>query len=166
MKHFSCLTALCVGLLLVSGCSKPDSSSSAVATASTASAVATGLPAPCSLINQTETEIALGKGATMTASHNPRTEMDECHLKSGPGKDMEIIILVHKVENWDMVKKALSGSDKGILGLGDDAFQTRFTGYNVRKGNRYVQVFGVMTNETSANEKATRYLAGRAASRL
>lgn len=44
---------------------------------------------------------------------------------------------------------------------------TAAVGYNVRKGNRYVQVFGSLMNENdSANGKATRYLAEKAASRL
>ncbi|MGC2694638.1 MAG: hypothetical protein WA738_02505 [Candidatus Angelobacter sp.] len=42
----------------------------------------------------------------------------------------------------------------------------RAVGYNVRKGNKYVQVFGAVTNNDAANEKATRYLAERAVTRL
>lgn len=55
---------------------------------------------------------------------------------------------------------------KRVTGLGDDAFVGRAVGYNVRKGNKYVQVFGAVTNNDAANEKATRYLAERAVTRL
>jgi hypothetical protein len=50
--------------------------------------------------------------------------------------------------------------------LGDDAFEGAATGYFVRKGNKYIQVFGSVLNKPAANEKATRYLAERAATRL
>jgi hypothetical protein len=150
-------------LLLLAACSKPSSTatSGSPAAASSASSAA-GL---CALITQAEAETALGKGATITPTHNPRTGMDECRLKPGhaPGID-EIIILVHPAVGWDMVKKQLM--EKPAPGLGDDAFVGRFIGYNVRKGNNYVQVFGPMTNKDAANDKATRYIAERAASRL
>jgi hypothetical protein len=152
-------------LLLLAACSKSsptaDSSSNASATPQASSATST----PCSLITQAEAETALGKGTTINPKHNPRTDMDECRLKPGhaPGIE-EIVISVHPATGWDMVKKSLM--EKPVPGLGDDAFVARFVGYNVRKGNNYVQVAGPMTNENAANDKATRYLAERASARL
>ncbi len=91
--------------------------------------------------------------------------MDECRLKAGDVRGIdEVIILVHPAIGWDMVKKQLM--EKDAPGLGDDALSGRLIGYNVRKGNNYVQVFGPLTNEAAANDKATRYLAERASSRL
>lgn len=153
-------------LLLFAACSKPSSNAtSTAAPAASSSASSAAASGPCSLITQADAETALGKGATIHPTHNPRTDMDECRLKPGnaPGID-EIIILVHPATGWDMVKKQLM--EKPAPGLGDDAFSGRFIGYNVRKGNNYVQVFGPMTNEAAANDKATRYIAERAASRL
>jgi hypothetical protein len=152
-------------LLLFAACSKPSSTATSTAPAGASSAGSAAAAAPCSLITQAEVETALGRGATIHPTHNPRTDMDECRLKPGnaPGID-EIIILVHPATGWDMVKKQLM--EKPAPGLGDDAFAARFIGYNVRKGNNYVQVFGPMTNEAAANDKATRYIAERAASRL
>ncbi len=152
-------------LLLLAACSKPSSTGTSGSPAAPSSAGSAAAAGPCSLITQAEAETALGKGAVIAATHNPRTDMDECRLKPGhaPGID-EIIILVHPATGWDMVKKSLM--EKPAPGLGDDAFSGRFIGYNVRKGNNYIQVFGPMTNETAANDKATRYLAERASSRL
>jgi hypothetical protein len=124
---------------------------------------------PCSLLTQADVEAALGKGATMASTHNPRTGMDECRLKPAQaGKIQEIIVVVLSAQGWDTVKKGfVDGKDvKDVRGLGDDAFAGRFIGYNVRKGQRYVKVFGPLTNDAAANDKATRYLAGKAASRL
>jgi len=124
---------------------------------------------PCSLLTQADVEAALGKGATMASTHNPRTGMDECRLKPAQtGKIQEIIVVVLSAQGWDMVKKSfVDGKDvKDVRGLGDDAFAGRFIGYNVRKGQRYVKVFGPLTNDAAANDKATRYLAEKAASRL
>jgi hypothetical protein len=132
---------------------------------------ALGAPAtgPCALLTQTEVETALGKGATMASTRNPRTGMDECRLKPAQsGKIQEIIVVVLPATGWEMVKKSyVNGKDvKEVRGLGDDAFAGRFMGYNVRKGQKYVKVFGPLTNDEAANDKATRYLAERAASRL
>jgi hypothetical protein len=150
-------------LLFLAACSKSNSNSPS--TASTSTAPEATAPGPCALITPAEVETALGKGATIKPNHNPRTNMDECRLKPAhaPGID-EIIILVHPATGWDMVKKQLM--ERPAPGLGDDAFEGRFVGYNVRKGNNYVQVYGPMTNEAAANEKATRYVAERAASRM
>jgi len=96
--------------------------------------------------------------------------MSECRLKLGTTKGVvEIIMIVHPATGWDDVKKAMTSSDKdakSVSGLGDDNFVTRFLGYNVRKGNRYIQVFGDIRNDNAANDKATRYLAERAVSRM
>ncbi len=154
-----------VALLLLVGCSKSSSNSSSTTSPSTAAPASAAASGPCSLITQAEAESALGKGATVNPTHNPRTGMDECRLKPGTVRGVdEIILLIHPAVGWDMVKKQLM--EKDVPGLGDDAFAGRFIGYNVRKGNNYVQVFGPMTNEAAANDKATRYIAERAASRL
>jgi len=129
-----------------------------------------GLPEPCSLITQPEIETALGKGATMTSTFNERIGMQECRLKPANSGTIDVIIvIVHKADLWDGVKKAMlppSSDAKPVSGLGDDAFVGRAVGYNVRKGNKYIQVFGAVTNNDAANEKATRYLAERTSSRL
>ena len=124
---------------------------------------------PCSLLTQADADAALGKGATMASTHNPRTGMDECRLKPAQaGKIQEIIVVVLSAQGWDMVKKTMvDGKEvKDVRGLGDDAFAGRFIGYNVRKGQRYVKVFGPLTNDAAANDKATHYLAEKAAARL
>jgi len=111
----------------------------------------------------------MGKGATIASAHNPRTGFDECHVKGGSPALEEVIILLHRTDLWDAVKKAMIDSNTGVKavsGLGDDAFEGRAIGYNVRKGNRYTQVFGVLTNKDAPNEKATRYLAERVAAHL
>jgi hypothetical protein len=149
--------------IVLSGCS---SSAPSATTPPTAVLAASG---PCALLTQAEVETALGKGAAMTSTHNPRTGMDECRLKPAQsGKIQEIIAVVIPATGWDMVKKTyVDGKDiKEVRGLGDDAFAGRFMGYNVRKGQKYVKVFGPLTNDDAANDKATRYLAERAASRL
>lgn len=95
--------------------------------------------------------------------------MDECRLKPAQaGKIQEIIVVVLSAQGWDMVKKAyVNGKDvKDVRGLGEDAFAGRFIGYNVRKGQKYVKVFGPLTNDAAANDKATHYLAEKAVSRL
>lgn len=129
-----------------------------------------GLPDPCSLVTQAEVENALGKGATMTGFFNERIGMRECRLKpASQGAIDEILILVHKTDLWDGIKKATlppNSDSKVVPGLGDDAFEGRAIGYNVRKGDKYVQIFGAVTNKDVANEKATRYLVEKAVSRL
>jgi len=129
-----------------------------------------GLPEPCSLITQAEVESALGKGATQSAVDNQRTGMKECRLKPAIAGAIEVIVMVvHKADMWDAIKKAMlppSSDGKSVSGLGDDAFVGRAVGYNVRKANKYVQVFGAVTNNDADNEKATCYLAERASSRL
>jgi hypothetical protein len=129
-----------------------------------------GLPDPCSLITQAELETALGPGATKTSVDNQRTGNQDCRLKPATAGNIElIVIIVHKADLWDGIKKAVlppSSDGKTVSGLGDDAFVGRAVGYNVRKGNKYVQVFGAVTNNDAANEKATRYLAETAFSRL
>jgi hypothetical protein len=124
---------------------------------------------PCSLLTQADADSALGKGASMASTHNPRTGMDECRLKPAKaGKIQEIIVVVLSAQGWDMVKKTMvDGKEvKDVRGVGDDAFAGRFIGYNVRKGQRYVKVFGPLTNDAAANDKATHYLAEKAAARL
>ena len=159
-------------ILFLSACSKSSSSSGASPSGNAASSapVLGGLPDPCSLVTQTEVESALGKGATMTSFNNQRIGMQECRLKpASPGAIEEVLIIVHKADMWDGIKKAMlppSSDAKLVPGLGDDAFVGRAVGYNVRKGDKYVQVFGAVTNNDAANEKATRYLVERAFSRL
>ena len=124
---------------------------------------------PCSLLTQPEVETALGKGATMNSTNNPRTGMDECRLKPAQaGKVQEIVVVVLSAQGWDTVKKTfVDGKDiKEVRGIGEDGFVGRFIGYNVKKGQKYVKVFGPLTNDAAANDKATRFLAERAVSRL
>lgn len=163
---FTLLGAICFAL--AAGCS---SSTPNTATANPAAAsVSAGSAEPCSLITQAEVETALGKGATITPYPNPRTGMKECRLKPAKAAGVEeVIIVIHDANQWEAIKKAMlppSSDAKAVPGLGDDAFVGRAIGYNVRKGNKYVQVFGPVTNNEAANDKATRYLAERAASRL
>jgi hypothetical protein len=171
-RSFSLLLAITTVILFLSACSKSSSGSGATPSANTASSapVLGGLPDPCSLITQAEVETALGKGATMTSFNNQRIGMQECHLKpASPGAIEEVLIIVHKADMWDGIKKAMlppSSDARVVPGLGDDAFVGRAVGYNVRKGDKYVQVFGAVTNNDAANEKATRYLVERALSRL
>jgi hypothetical protein len=106
----------------------------------------------------------------MTRIFNSRIGMHECILKpASAGAIEEVLIIVHKADLWDGIKKAMlppSSDAKLAPGLGEDAFVGRAVGYNVRKGDKYIQVFGAVTNNDAANEKATRYLAERAISRL
>jgi len=142
------------------------------ATNAYAPAAIAGPPAPggpCTLLTQSDADAALGKGAVISSTHNPRTGMDECRIKPAQaGKVQEVIVVILPATGWDSVKKAfVDGKDvKEVRGLGDDAFAGRFIGYNVRKGQKYVKVFGPLTNDPAANDKATRYLAERAVSRL
>jgi hypothetical protein len=158
-------------ILFLSACSKSNAGSGNTPSAAASSApVLGGLPDPCSLVTQAEVKNALGKGATMTSFNNQRIGMQECRLKpASPGAIEEVLIIVHKADIWDGIKKAMlppSSDAKVVPGLGDDAFVGRAVGYNVRKGEKYVQVFGAVTNKDEANEKATRYLVERAVSRL
>jgi hypothetical protein len=161
-----------VALVLLISCSSSTSSPAVSNASSTAAATAAAgaLPEPCSLITQAEVENVLGKGATMTPVANQRTGMHECRLKAATTGTIEVIVIVvHNADLWDATKKAMlppNSDAKSVSGLGDDAFVGRAIGYNVRKGNKYVQVFGAVTNNDAANDKATRYLAERAASRL
>ena len=156
---------------LFTGCSKSGSTANALPAESSSSTTANTSSSPCSLITQREAEIALGAGAVVTPTNNPRTGMSECRLKPGTTKEVvEIIMIVHPATGWDDVKKMMTTDSnsgaKSVSGLGEDAFVGRFLGYNVRKGNRYVQVFGDMRNDNATNDKATRYLAERAVSRM
>lgn len=151
-----------------------SNSNAANANAGTSSAQSAGgsgdLPEPCSLVTQAEVETALGKGAIMSPVFNERIGMKECRLKpAAPGKIEVVIIVVHPAVSFDAVKKVMlppSSDGKSLSGMGDDGFVGRAVGYNVRKGSRYVQVFGAVTNDDAANDKATHYLAEKASSRL
>jgi hypothetical protein len=165
------LLVIATTVLFLGACSKSSSDSGTASSAAASSApVLGGLPDPCSLVTQAEVENALGKGATMTSFNNQRIGMQECRLKpASPGAIEEVLIIAHKADMWDGIKKAMlppSSDAKIVPGLGDDAFVGRAVGYNVRKGDKYVQVFGAVTNNDAANEKATRYLVERAVSRL
>jgi hypothetical protein len=159
-----------VAILFLVACSSSAPPGASGASSTTSPAASKGLPEPCSLITQAEAENALGKGATQTAVDNQRTGMKECRLKPAAAGAIEVIVMVvHKADMWDAIKKAMlppSSDAKVVSGLGDDAFVGRAVGYNVRKGDKYIQVFGAVTNNDAANEKATRYLAERASSRL
>jgi len=165
------LLVIATTIFFLSACSKSNAGSGNTSSAAASSApVLGGLPDPCSLVTQAEVENALGKGTTMSSFNNQRIGMQECRLKpASPGAIEEVLIIVHKADLWDGIKKAMlppSSDAKVIPGLGDDAFVGRAVGYNVRKGDKYVQVFGAVTNNDAANEKATRYLVERALSRL
>jgi len=161
-----------VAILFLAACSSstPGPSASGGSSTTSPAAASGGLPEPCSLITQAEVESALGKGATKTAVDNQRTGNQECRLKPPTTGTIDlIVIVVHKADLWEGIKKAMlppSSDAKPVSGLGDDAFVGRAVGYNVRKGNKYVQIFGAVTNNDAANEKATRYLAEKASSRL
>lgn len=128
-----------------------------------------GLPDPCSLLTQAEVETALGKGATTTSVYNERGQQ-QCRLKAAaPGALNEIFLTVDKAINWDVMKQMDRGGYteiKSVSGLGDDAYWNRGIGYIVRKGDKYIQIHGAWDNDAIADEKATRYLAERACSRL
>jgi hypothetical protein len=125
-------------------------------------------PEPCTLVTQADVEAAMGAGATITRSHNSRLGKDECRLKAPAGSAIgEIVIVVIPADSWDAVKKSMIDTGgKDVRGLGDDAFVLPGLSYNVRKGNKYVQVFSGGTDDTAANEKARRYLAEKASTRL
>ncbi len=131
--------------------------------------LAQNLPHPCSLITQSDVETALGKGATMTRNHNPRTGFDECRLASPNTAVKTVVMVLHASDNFEMSKKQLmqGGTDaKSAPGLGEDAYVGRLVGYNVLKHHTWLQVFGAITNEDAANDKATRLLAEKAVARL
>jgi len=157
--------------LFLTGCSSSTPNSSSSAASSTSSpAGAFGLPEPCSLLTHAEVETALGKGATKTSVDNKRIGVQQCEIKPATkGTIDEIVMSVQRADLWDGMKKAMlppNGDAKTVSGLGDDAYVGRAIGYNVRKGKKYIQIFGALTNQDAANEKATRYLAERASSRL
>lgn len=106
----------------------------------------------------------------MSHTHNARTGKDECRMKGTMPGLQEIVLVVNRADSsWNTTKKSLISVDKTVRqvsGLGDDAYTGRMVGYNVRKGNRAIQVFGDLTNNDTANEKATRLLAERAVARL
>lgn len=170
-RFFVASFLIAVAILFLTACSSstPNAGSSTASSAAPA-AVPGGLPEPCSLITQAEVETALGKGATKTSIYNERIGMQQCRLKPATAGTIDVIVMsVHKADLWDGIKKAMlppSSDAKPVSGLGDDAFVGRAVGYNVRKGGKYVQIFGAVTNNDAANEKATRYLAERASSRL
>jgi hypothetical protein len=147
-RSFICYFLGAAAVLLAAACSSSTSTPSPSVTPSTASVAAAvgALPEPCSLITQPEVEAALGKGAGMEAVYNQRIDMHECRLKPATaGAIEEIVMIVHKADSWDATKKAMlppSSDAKSMSGLGDDAFVGRAIGYNVRKGNKYVQVLG------------------------
>ncbi|HLJ28203.1 MAG TPA: hypothetical protein VKY85_15940 [Candidatus Angelobacter sp.] len=163
---------LAIFVLFFAACSSsaPGTGSTIASTTESVAAVSGAPTAPCSLVTQAEVENALGKGATKTDFLNPRLGVHQCRLKpASTGAIEEVLIVVHTAEQWDSIKKAMlppSSDARTVSGLGEDAFEGRAVGYNVRKGNKYVQVFGAVTNNDDANGKATRYLAERAASRL
>ena len=127
------------------------------------------MPDPCSLLTQAEIETALGKGATTTSVQNEEGRQ-QCWLKAAaPGAVNGIFLTVNKAINWDRTKKMDVGGYaeiKSVSGLGDDAYWNRGIGYIVRKGDKYIQIHGAWDNDAVADEKATRYLAERACSRL
>ncbi|HEU4417064.1 MAG TPA: hypothetical protein VFT65_19910 [Candidatus Angelobacter sp.] len=155
-------------VLLLAGCSSSKSSSGEGS--SPASASLGTLPDPCSLITQGEVETALGAGATMKPVNNERISMRECVLKpAAPGKIDEVVVIALKADMFDATKKAMlppNSDAKPVSGIGEDGFVGRAVGYNVRKGNKYVQVFGSAANNDAANDKATRFLAEKAVNRL
>ncbi|HET9791260.1 MAG TPA: hypothetical protein VFR08_08155 [Candidatus Angelobacter sp.] len=172
----SCLLSVAM-VVCLGGCSSSTSdpkisnpNAGSASSTQPAAASSSGLPEPCSLVTQAEVETALGKGATMSPVFNERIGMQECRLKpAAPGKIEVVLIVVHPAVSWDAVKKVMlppSSDGKSLSGMGDDGFVGRAVGYNVRKGSRYVQVFGAVTNDDAANDKATRYLAEKASSRL
>ncbi len=136
-------------------------------------------PEPCSLVTQAEVETALGAGATMTQTVNPRLGYKECKLTPGSAKirpdddqwrqiakvHAERVIVVRETDNdqWRRMKDALP-DNKPEPGVGDDAFSRGGT-LHVRKGRSWMQIFD-FTEHTADEKKANRYLAERAASRL
>jgi hypothetical protein len=123
---------------------------------------------PCALITPAEVETALGAGATKTQVRNPRLGYNECHLQPGRAKDVtERIIIVRQIDNrlWQGMKEAFP-DNKPEPGVGDDAFSRLGTGFNVLKGQSWIQICCDYGDVSPAQEKANRYLAERAASRL
>ena len=165
------LTAITI--LCVTACSSSSSSSGSSSASSAAPAVPAGLgglPDPCSLLTQAEVETALGTGASKTSLYNERIGKQQCQLKPATAGAIDMIVMsVNRADMFDAMKKAMLGGGtdvKSVSGLGDDAYVGRAVGYNVRKGGKYIQIFGALDNNDAANEKATRYLAERASSRL
>jgi hypothetical protein len=159
---------IAIAVFFVTACSNSSPTSNASATPSITSLG--GLPDPCSLLTQAEVETALGKGATSTSVYNERLGKQQCRLKpAAPGAIDEIRLSVDRAINWDVMKQMAMGGYteiKSVSGLGDDAYWNRGIGYNVRKGDKYIQIYGAWDNNAAADEKATRYLAERASSRL
>jgi hypothetical protein len=123
---------------------------------------------PCSLITLAEVETALGAGATKTQVRNPRLEYNECHLQPGSAKDVtERIIIIRQIDDrlWQGMKEAFP-DNKREPGVGDDAFSRLGTGFNELKGRSWIQICCDFGDVTPAQQKANRYLAERAASRL
>jgi hypothetical protein len=152
-------------VLLIAGCSRSNSNS---APASAKDTGPVNLPKPCSLITQAELESALGKNATMTDAPNPRTGIEECTLVPVHGGDMDhITIVLHDTtpQDWEKLKKTYA-QDKStpIPGLGDDAINAGQLGVWARKGNIYMQIYGVIKYQR--DEKAELFLAEKALSRL
>src|SRR5262245_58561685 len=146
-----------LAVLFVTACSSSTpSSSSASSTAPAVPAAAGGLPDPCSLLIQAEVETALGKGATKTSVYNERLGKQQCRLKPATAGTIDAIILsVNRADNFDAMKKAMLGGGtdvKPVSGLGDDAYVGRAVGYNVRRGDRYIQIFGALDNNDAAND--------------
>ncbi|HZR29751.1 MAG TPA: hypothetical protein VFA71_13310 [Terriglobales bacterium] len=155
----------CTLALLVAGCSKSNSGSVPASAKNTAPV---NLPKPCSLITQDELESALGKKATMRDAANPRTGIEECTLVPVHGGDMDhITIVLHDTtqQDWEALKKTYA-QDKStpIPGLGDDAINAGQLGVWARKGNIYMQIYGVINYQR--DEKAELFLAEKALSRL
>ncbi len=152
-------------ILFLPGCSKSNSNS---APASAKDTAPVNLPKPCSLITQAEVESALGKNASMRDATNPRTGTEECILVPVHGGDMDhITIVLHDTtpQDWEMLKKTYA-QDKStpIPGLGDDAINAGQLGVWARKGNIYMQIYGVIKYQR--DEKAELFLAEKALSRL
>jgi len=164
MRRISLLTAVaCTLIPLITGCSK----SGPKPATNSASAPSVELPKPCSLITQEEAESALGRGATMTASTNPRTSVEECAVKPAKGTELDhLTIVLHDTtaESWETVKKSHAQDVTPIPGLGDDAINVGMYGVWVRKGNVYLQIYGAIDNQR--NEKAELFLAAKAVSRM
>ena len=121
------LLVIAATILFLSACSQSNTGSSNTSSAAASSApVLGGLPDPCSLVTQAEVENALGKGATMNSFNVQQIGMQECRLKpASPGAIEEVLIIVHKADMWDDIKKAMlppSSDAKVVPGLGDDAF--------------------------------------------
>ena len=164
---------IAITVLFVTACSSSSPTSGASGASSTAPAVSAGLgglPDPCSLLTQAEVETALGAGASKTSVYNERLGKQQCRIKPAAAGTIDMIVMsVNRADMFDAMKKAMLGGGtdvKSVSGLGDDAYVGRAVGYNVRKGNKYIQIFGAVTNNDAANEKATRYLAERATARL